>query len=68
MNQTPLETQRNAEQAAFNAVNPVGTKTADIKYTEKANIKPIASVESAGGTNTAKAGSNATTAQPVPIP
>jgi hypothetical protein len=45
MNQTPLEMQRNNEQSAFNAANPVGTKTEDIKYTAPENITPATQVE-----------------------
>ena len=36
--QTALEAQRNKEQAAFNAANPVGTKTEDIAYTAPSDI------------------------------
>lgn len=66
--QTNLEVQRNAEQAKFNAANPVGTNVADIKYTPPADIKPIASVEQPQATSIPKTTSNATTAQPMAVP
>jgi len=65
--QTNLEVQRNAEQATFNAANPVGTKAENVVYTAPSQIKPIASVEAPQAITTPKPIEQATTAQKTPI-